>query len=104
MAEDIVDGVSHVMDVCLGIDLLTVSVDNDGSLGFFGGPSNFSFSLCTILATLAQVPVSTGCCGGGVRVGSTLLLSLNGSWFLCTLGVHRLSVGIGGGGGGGVLC
>ena len=32
---------------------------------FLGGPLIFSFSSCPFLATLAQVPESAGCCGGG---------------------------------------
>ena len=32
MAEDIVDCVSHVVDVCLRVDLFTVSVDHNSSL------------------------------------------------------------------------
>ena len=69
MAEDIVDCVSHVVDVCLRVDLFTVAVDHNGSLSLFGGPLIFSFSSCPFLATLAQVPESAGCCGGVFALG-----------------------------------
>ena len=48
MAEDIVDRVSHVVDVCLRVDLFTVSMDDNGLLSLFGGSTNFLFLLVSL--------------------------------------------------------
>ena len=43
MSEDVIDCVSPVMDVRLSVNLLTVSVYHNRSLGFLGRSSDFFF-------------------------------------------------------------
>ena len=65
MSEDVIDCVSHVVDVRLSVDLLTVCVYHYRLLGFLERSSDFFFVLCPFLATLAQVPESVSCGGVG---------------------------------------
>ena len=48
VAEDVVDCVSHVVDVPLRVDLFAVSVDHNGSFSFLGGSSDFLFLLMSL--------------------------------------------------------
>ena len=48
VVEDVVDCVSHVVDVRLCVDLFAVSVDHNGSFSFLGGSSDFLFLLVSL--------------------------------------------------------
>ena len=103
MAEDIVDCVSHVVDVCLRVDFFAVSMHDNGSLSLFGGSANFLFPLVSLPCNFGPGSRVYWLLRWGVRVGRALWLSLSWGLFLCALRVHRLGVGIGSRGGGGVL-
>ena len=53
MAEDVVDCVSHVVDICLSVDLLTVSVYHNLSFGFLRGS-------CDLFLVLVSLPCDFG--------------------------------------------
>ena len=48
MVEDIIDCVSHVVDVRLTVDLLTVPVYHNRSFGFLGGSCELFFVLMSL--------------------------------------------------------
>ena len=48
MAEDVVDCVSHVVDICLSVDLLTVSVYHNRSFGFLRGSRDLFLVLVSL--------------------------------------------------------
>ena len=104
MSEDVIDCVPHVVDVRLSVDLLTVSVYHNCSLGFLGRPSDFFFVLVSLPCNFVPGSSVHRLWWSGVCAGIGLLLRLGRGLFLCALGVNWLSIGIGSGSRGSSLC